>query len=51
MTTPNLSERVTEIVAAYFNVEKDTVTPTTTLTGDLGGDFLSLAEVAMSLEG
>ena len=43
-------EKICEMVAEQFLVEKDSVTAETAFVGDLGADSLDVVELTMSLE-
>ena len=44
-------EKICEMVAEQFLVEKDSVTAETAFVGDLGADSLDVVELTMALEG
>lgn len=45
-----VSERILEIVACQFNVEKENVSSDSSLVDDLGADSMDIVELAMKFE-
>ena len=43
-------EALAEIVAAQLSVDKDTITPDTSIIDDLGADSLDIVEIIMAIE-
>ena len=43
-------EKVKKILSDQFDVEEDSITPDTTIQGDLGADSLDIVEMIMALE-
>jgi acyl carrier protein len=50
MTREEVRDRVMEIVAEQFGVERSTITPDTNFINDLSSDSLDLIELVMELE-
>ena len=43
-------EKVKKILSDQFDVEEDSITPDTTIQGDLGADSLDVVDLLMSIE-
>lgn len=43
-------EKVKKILSDHFDVEEDSITPDTTIQGDLGADSLDVVDLLMSIE-
>ena len=43
-------EQVKKILSDQFDVEEDSITPDTTIQGDLGADSLDVVDLLMSIE-